>query len=74
MTDMPKMSDLLRLPPADRLAIAEALWSSLTTEPDGVPVPDWHRDVLNERIAKDDHDDGPGEGWLELRHRLETGG
>ena len=50
MIDTRKMLELLALPPEERLAITEALWESLSAEPDRVPVPDWHRDILDQRL------------------------
>jgi putative addiction module component (TIGR02574 family) len=37
------------LSPAERLQLVEAIWDSLLDTPDAIPVPDWHRQVLDER-------------------------
>ncbi len=37
------------LSPAERLQLVEAIWDSLLDTPDAIPVPDWHREVLDER-------------------------
>jgi hypothetical protein len=34
---------------ADKLEAMELLWADLSTTPDQLPSPDWHRDVLLER-------------------------
>lgn len=76
MTEMPKLSELLALPPAERLALAEALWASLANEPEEperVPMPDWHSELLDERMASDVDDPAPGESWEALRRRIEHG-
>ncbi|MDX2158596.1 MAG: addiction module protein [Hyphomicrobiaceae bacterium] len=71
---MPKLRELLALPAEERLALAEALWLSLEAESSLIPVPDWHRQLLDERIAADNQDEGPGETWTDLRRRLEAKG
>src|SRR5690349_21575960 len=42
---------VLQLPPAERLQLVEDIWESLAQSPDAVPVPDWHREVLTDRLA-----------------------
>ena len=64
-----KLSDLLKLPPEQKLDIIEALWDSLSSHPDKVPIPDWHRDVLVEREATEDAD--LGDTWDVVKARLE---
>jgi putative addiction module component len=34
---------------AEKLRIMEELWDDLRTRADGVPVPQWHKDLLDER-------------------------
>ncbi len=67
------LDELLALPAEERLIVAEALWNSLARDPSKVPVPDWHREILEQRIADDDADPSEGETWDALRRRLETG-
>lgn len=73
MTQHPKLDDLLALPVADRLALVEALWEPLARTPEQVPAPDWHRDVLDERLAADDAAPDAGEIWAEVRQHVERG-
>ena len=67
---MPKtsMAELLKLPPAEKLDLIEALWDSL--EPDAVPMPHWHKDILDEREATDDQTDG--DAWAAVKARLKS--
>jgi putative addiction module component (TIGR02574 family) len=44
-------TEILRLPPAERLELLEEIWESLAQSPDTVPSPDWHRELLDERLA-----------------------
>lgn len=36
----------------ERLRAMELLWASLARTPDAMPSPDWHGEVLAERMAK----------------------
>ena len=62
------MSHALPFPPPgfDELSIEEqveyagALWDYITVDPDKVPVPEWQKEILAERIAR--YSDGAG-GW-----------
>jgi hypothetical protein len=35
---------------AEKLEVMEALWADLSRHPAELPSPDWHRDVLAERM------------------------
>jgi putative addiction module component (TIGR02574 family) len=71
MSTVPHLDDLLSLPPDRRLPIMEALWVSLASAPENVPIPDWHRDIVEQRLAEDEGDESPGESWPEVRRRVE---
>jgi len=36
---------------AEKIALMERLWADLSRRPEELPSPDWHGDVLAERIA-----------------------
>lgn len=72
MIDAQTIDKLLELPASDRLAIAAALWDSLVPDQAAVPVPDWHREILDQRIADDDAETEPGECWANVRLRIES--
>ena len=42
-------AEIRRLPLSEKLALLEAVWSELASDPDTVEVPDWHKDILDER-------------------------
>jgi putative addiction module component (TIGR02574 family) len=46
----PSHASLLRLPPGERLALAEQLWLSVADER-RMPVPQQHKQVLRKRVA-----------------------
>ena len=43
------ISEVKRLPLAEKLQIMEAIWDDLRAQAERVPVPQWHRDLLDER-------------------------
>ena len=71
MIDAATLDRLQQLPAEERLALAELLWDSLLTNPASIPLPDWHRDIVAERLDEDDRDQSPGESWADLRRRIE---
>ncbi len=45
-----ELSELLKLSPAERLALIEKLWDSLAPTPDAVPLPEAHLRELDRRL------------------------
>ena len=43
------IADVKQLPLTEKLQIMEAIWEELRAQAEGVPVPQWHRDLLDER-------------------------
>ena len=50
------VAEILKLPPEERLRLAEVIWASLAAEPSTVPFGDAHRQVLDERLAEHEKD------------------
>lgn len=46
------VAEILKLPPEERLRLAEIIWESLAADPSSVPVGDAHRAVIDERLAE----------------------
>ena len=51
MTRPALLDEILHLPPAERLRLVEDIWDSLAASTANVPVPDWHRAELDQRLA-----------------------
>jgi len=72
------MSKPVALPPPgfDELSVEEqieyvqSLWDRIAASPEQVPVPDWHRDILNERLKDYEANADAGESWDVVRDRL----
>ena len=51
MTRPALLEEILHLPAADRLQLVGDIWDSLTASTADVPLPDWHREELDRRLA-----------------------
>jgi putative addiction module component (TIGR02574 family) len=43
-------ADIRQMPLSEKLALFEALWSELSSEPEHIDIPQWHKDILDERL------------------------
>lgn len=72
------MSQPLPLPPPgfDALSVEEqidyvqSLWDHIAARPEDVPVPDWHREILAERLAAQHANKDEGKDWEECEKDL----
>lgn len=72
------MGKPLTVPPPgfDELSVEEqidyvqALWGRIAATPEQVTVPDWHRDVLDERLADSDEHPRDASPWEQVRDDL----
>ena len=55
---------------SERLQAMELLWRSFSASEDEVPSPDWHGEVLSERLAKVEAGEGKFLTIPELKARL----
>ena len=55
---------------AEKLLLMERLWADLSRRPDDVPSPDWHGEVLAERIAAVREGRTQFEDWDDAKRRL----
>ena len=62
------LSEILDLPAAERLRLVEDIWDSLAASVSELPVPDWHREELDQRLA--DPGERPVISPEELKARL----
>ncbi|MFQ5658499.1 MAG: addiction module protein, partial [Candidatus Methylomirabilales bacterium] len=58
------------LPVEDRINYVQDLWDHIAAKPDQVPVPDWHRQVINERLAAYEADSDPQRAWEDVRDAI----
>jgi putative addiction module component (TIGR02574 family) len=62
-----------QMTPDERLALIEAIWDSLAADADNLPIPAWHKEELDRRLAA--HQDNPraGSSWEDVKARLVPG-
>ncbi len=63
-------SQLLELPPSERLQLVEAIWDSLVEVPDAVPIDDDLREELDRRLAAYYADPSTARPWSDIRGEL----
>jgi putative addiction module component (TIGR02574 family) len=74
------MSQALPLPPPgfDSLSVDEqidylqSLWDRIAARPEDVPVPEWHRQTITERLAAHRADNDQGKEWEEVEREIAT--
>ena len=45
-------SEIRQMPFPEKLALLESLWIELSSEPDQIDIPQWHKDILDERMRE----------------------
>ena len=53
-----------------RLELIGELWDSIPESLDALPVPDWHREELERRLAEADANPQEAVSWEEVRRQL----
>jgi putative addiction module component (TIGR02574 family) len=55
----------------EQIDYVQLLWERIAATPEQVPVPDWHREVLDERRKDFEANPDAGESWDIVRRRLQ---
>lgn len=58
------------LPVEDKVEYVEALWDRIAATPENVPVPEWHQQLVSDRLAEYRNDPKAGRPWREVRDDL----
>jgi putative addiction module component (TIGR02574 family) len=72
------MSQALPIPPAgfdalsvdDKIDYVQSLWDHIAARPEDVPVPEWHRQIITERLAAYRADNDRGKAWEEIEQEI----
>ena len=56
----------------EQIEYVQSLWDRIAARPEEVPVPDWHRAILAERLAAHGVDNDNGREWEELEQDLKS--
>ena len=63
-------ADIAEMPVEDRIRLVEDIWDSIVELPEPVPVPEWHKQELDERLKAYHDDPAAGSPWSEVRRRI----
>ena len=58
------------LPIDEKVRYVETLWDRIASTPEEVSVPDWHRQIVRDRLAEHRVDPGAGRPWQDVRDDL----
>lgn len=64
------IDNILKLPVDERLEIMEKIWESIQENDQEIEIPDWHREILEERFQKHKNNLTKGKGWEEVKKTL----
>jgi putative addiction module component (TIGR02574 family) len=53
-----------------RFDYLQSLWDRIAATPETLPVPDWHREIIDERVKELDVDPDAGDDWDVVQERL----
>jgi putative addiction module component (TIGR02574 family) len=75
------MGNALPLPPQgfdeldidEQIEYVQALWDRIAAKEDRLPVPDWHREILDERLADLQANPNASRPWEHVRAELLKG-
>jgi len=68
----PLIDEIPKLSTADKLAIMEALWSDLHGALEESDPPDWHREILDERMRLIRSGEAVYEDWNVVKQELRS--
>ena len=54
----------------EKIDYVQSLWDRIAASPDTIPVPDWHREILDERLKDLEANPQAGESWEAVQERL----
>jgi putative addiction module component (TIGR02574 family) len=57
----------------EKIDYVQSLWERITASPDTIPVPHWHRGILDERLKDDQDAPEAGDTWEVVQERLRKG-
>jgi len=60
------------LPVEDQVEYVQSLWDRIAARPDQVPVPEWHRHVLDQRLAAHEANPEVARPWEEVRDEIRS--
>lgn len=59
--------EIEKLNKSEKLLLVEALWDSIASDPEDLPLPEHHKTILDERLKTLDEDTEKGVSWDEFK-------
>lgn len=69
---MPIELDLDKMTVTQKLQMLEAIWDDLSRNPADIPSPDWHGDILAQRIKAVEEGQSSFQDWEEAKKELRS--
>ena len=54
----------------EKIDYLQSLWNRIAAAPETIPVPDWHREIIDERLRDLEATPRTGESWEAVQERL----
>ena len=54
----------------DQIDYVQSLWDRIAARPEDVPFPEWHREIINERLAAHRATEDQGKEWEEVEREI----
>ena len=64
------VAEILSLPVEDRVRLVEAIWDSISAIPETLPLTEWHKEELDQRLAEMESDPEAGASLEEVFARI----
>lgn len=64
------IAEILALPVAERMRLVEAIWDSISSVPESLPLTQWQKDELDRRLAEFEADPDAGATLEEVFARI----
>ena len=55
----------------DKIDYVQSLWDRIAASPEELPVPEWHKQIISERLAAYQTNPSEGRTWEQVRNDLE---
>jgi putative addiction module component (TIGR02574 family) len=59
------------LPIAEQIDYVQSLWNRIAASPEQIPVPEWHKRVIRERLEAYQANPTSGRAWAQVREDIE---
>ena len=71
MTTLAKVKKVaLSLTPAERILLVQDIWDSIAEEPADVEIPEWHRQLIAQRLREHERDPSKVMTWPEMKRKI----